>query len=65
MLEIIAVLVDELVAERGRRENARGKVGGFVDSKAVDRRERVRVEVLMKCGVVLLGVLPFIEGGGY
>ncbi len=58
------MLTDELALERGWDENACGKIGGLENSETVDRGERVRVQVLEKSGGRLLGVLPFVEGGG-
>ncbi len=58
------VLARELVAERGRHEDARRKIFVFVDGEAVACSDSVEVESLEEIGVGVLGVFPFENSGG-
>ncbi len=53
VLQVVVVLRDENVAERGRDENARREVGGFEHSETIAVSDRVRVEGVQE-----------VEGGG-
>ena len=64
VLEVCVVLRDESVAEGGRDENARRKVGGFEDCQAISVSERVWVQRGQEIGFGELGAFPFVERGG-
>ena len=64
VLKVVVVLSDELALERGWDKDARGEIGGFENGEAIYGSERVGVQVLEKSRGRLLGVFPFVEGGG-
>jgi hypothetical protein len=60
----MVVLRDENVAEGGRDENARQKVGGLEHCETIAVGKRVRVERGQEVNFRELCLSPFVECGG-
>ncbi len=64
VLQVVVVLGDESIADRGWDKNAGREVGGLENRKAGAVGERVGIETGEKVGFEFLRLSPFVEGSG-
>ena len=64
VLQVVVVLGDEGVAERGWDENAGREIGGLEDRETRTIGERTGIEIGEKIGFKFLRLSPFVESGG-
>ncbi len=64
VLQVVVMLSDESIAERGWDKNAGREVGGLENRKTGAVGERIGIKTGDKIGFEFLRLSPFVEGGG-